>query len=74
MTDYFFTFESTHRAMEAVDKLGDIPHKIFPTPMAITRRCGISVGVDDEYFEAAKTRLLNIYSHIYKGDNNDCTH
>ncbi|MBV7275789.1 DUF3343 domain-containing protein [Clostridium thailandense] len=67
---YILTFENTHGAIsaESVLKEENIKIEIMPTPTNITKSCGISIKLSDEYIEnvrsivnGGKIRIKNIY-------------
>lgn len=67
---YILTFENTHGAISAENILKEenIKIEIMPTPTNITKSCGISIKLSDEYIEkvrsivnSGKIRIKNIY-------------
>ncbi len=57
---YIITFQNTHGAMngEIILKNNNIKVEIMPTPTSITKSCGISIKVANEFIEQVK-ELIN---------------
>lgn len=75
---YILTFENTHGAITAENILKgeNIKIEIMPTPTNITKSCGISIKLSDEYIEkvklmatGGKIRIKNAY--VKNGTNYD---
>ncbi|WP_102399246.1 DUF3343 domain-containing protein [Haloimpatiens massiliensis] len=53
---YVVTFQNTHEAMngEKVAKENRLKVQVIPTPTYITKSCGISLKVTEDYIESIK--------------------
>lgn len=53
---YVVTFQNTHEAMngEKVAKENGLKVQVIPTPTYITKSCGISLKVTEDYIESIK--------------------
>jgi hypothetical protein len=53
MTNYIFTFNSTHHVLKAEKLLLDkgIRHEIIPTPKNISSDCGMSIRISSDISE-----------------------
>ena len=58
--------------MVAIDRLENTPHRVLPTPTAVTKQCGISIGVVQNDFEKVRAMLEDLYEHVYRGEDNAC--
>lgn len=67
---YIITFENTHSAIsaESILKNNNVQVDIMPTPTIITKSCGISIKVNDDFIEqvvklvqSKKLIVKNIY-------------
>lgn len=67
---YILTFQNTHGAISAENVLKEenVKVEIMPTPTNITKSCGISIKVSDEYikkveemFSNGKLKIKSIY-------------
>jgi hypothetical protein len=56
---YILTFENTHGAIYAEGALKEkkIKMQIMPTPTFITKSCGISIRISDEFIDKVKTLI-----------------
>lgn len=73
---YILTFQNTHGAIsaESVLKGKNIKIEIMPTPTGITKSCGISIKLTEEYMEKVRELLsdesINIKNaYIKQGPN-----
>lgn len=75
---YVITFQNTHSAIsgENILKNNNIKVQIMPTPTVITKSCGISIKICNEYIEEVKNLIKkgkldikNIYAKDSTGYN-----
>lgn len=72
---YILTFHNTHGAIstENILKERKIKIEIMPTPTFITKSCGISIRVSDEYIDDVKAlikeKIINVKNIYVKNGN-----
>ncbi|AWZ49740.1 hypothetical protein C3495_13505 [Clostridiaceae bacterium 14S0207] len=69
MKNYIITFKNTHDAIkaEAESKANEIKVTVIPTPTFITKSCGISLRMGEEFLEAFKSLEDKIeYKKVYE--------
>lgn len=72
---YILTFQNTLGAINGENQLKErkIKIEIMPTPTAITKSCGISIKVNNEYIdqikELARENKINVKNVYFRDDD-----
>ena len=71
---YVVTFKNTHEAIKAESQAKDNKIKVIviPTPTFITKSCGISLKIDEDFLERFKGLREKVeYKGIYEQSGNE---